>query len=243
MARKIEILVGGERARIRLSVQGGVLKIVTSRCYAEFVKRMKLASEHKRWPVAECLGDRSGQPILMPTLAESMTMCKIDMGPDQPLMPVRMLDEAYNHIVEWLAGKTDLKDGYDSQVVDPMKPKMYTPDEIQTIAAEAARVALAAAGHVAPELVEIVETEVSMPEPPLEAKIASLRSDPQLSDYDMGGRSAKEIAFAEALLNGVDSVIDAAFDVGYKRPRGVVKRLMKVPVLKQIVKDMGCAMK
>ena len=217
MERSLNIMVGGERPRIRCEIAGDTLVVIASKCYAEYCQQLKFASEGKAgWPAPQ--GSETPRDDGRPAL------CTKDMGANQVDMGVRFPDAANAHIRAFLKGEDVPSEyRYDSLPEKLDKPKTYTRAEVEAIAVTAAQKAVAAAtkSQTAPvsESVEVVESTVIAPQ------------------YEMDGRSAKEVAFAEELLAGM-MPIEAARKVGYKRPEGALKKLTKIPVLAQIMADM-----
>ncbi len=228
MARTLNITVGGEEARIRCSVVGEVLHIVTSKCYAEYVKLMKLATEHKcEMPVPA--GSDQVRPPLAPGKPVREALCMKDMGAFNADMPMRFLDNADKHIKAFLAGKDVPKD-FDSKPIQPGKAQMFTIEEVQAIAKESAKQALEAAGHIAkaqPVAELIIEGDGE--------RGVGLDA---VETIDLTDLNDKQREFAEKVLSGFKDV-DALTDMGYK-PRSLKATLTnfkKIPVLAEIIAD------
>ncbi len=154
MARSLNITVGGEQARIRCSVTGDVLNIMASKCFAEYVKLMKLATEGKcDMPVPA--GSEQARPPLEPGQPVRPPLCLKDMGAFNTDMGYRFPEDADKHIKAFLAGE-DVPKTFDSVPPEPGEAKMFTLEEVQAIAADVLKQGMEAAGHIAKPVAELL---------------------------------------------------------------------------------------
>jgi len=243
MARELNITVGGEEARIRCSIAGEVLHIVTSKCYAEYAKLMKLATESKcEMPMPA--GSDQVRPPLAPGQPVRPAICMKDMGAFNADMPMRFPDNADKHIKAFLAGEDVPKD-FDSKPVVPGEAKMFTIEEVQAIAKESAKQALEAAGHIA-KAQPVAELDVK-PEMILAGdgeKLAGLADGDLVTgtppEYDTTGWSQNQKAFAKMIIEGT-SVDEAVENLGYKTKaagKAALTRFKKVPAIANLIEQM-----
>jgi len=220
------IEVGGDRERIDIElVQPGVLKVRCSKCYAEFMRRMKCGP--------------------MPQLKDatnfvdkdwSKGLCLYRPNASKPGIPQLFPEDIYNQIVAHLNGE--------SVTITP-EPSVKPETEAQALARR-----VAALEAKATPLTHMVDT--AEPVPPRSAPVAAVggedepedvRACPQvqpLSAKELEALSVKEREVVSRLLNG-DTMEHAAEMAGYKNPERQAKRLAKIPVLAQIIEDMETA--
>lgn len=209
------IEVGGDRERIDIElVQPGVLKVRCSKCYAEFMRRMKCG------PMPQLKDATNFVDETWPT-----GLCLYRPNASQPGIPTPFPEGTYNSIVAHLDG--------DDVVVVP-EPTVKPETESESVARR-----LSALEAKATPMTHMVDADPQVASRPAPVAAVGGEDEPESEpkEYDLSDLSVKEREVASRLLNG-DTLERAAELAGYKKPERESVRLGKKRVIKQIVKDM-----
>ena len=225
MARSLNITVGGEQARIRCSIAGDVLSIMASKCFAAYIRLMKLATEGKyEMPVPD--GSDRPRPPLELGAPMQPPLCMKDMGAFNADMAIRFPEDADKYIKAFLAGD-DVAKTFDSVPPAPGTAKMFTLEEVQDLITKGVTAGLEAAGVV------------TKPEPVAELATEPVDTEPDVS-YDMTGLSEIQIQFADNMISGMtpeQSVERMTYSTASAR-KAALTRFKKVPALARIIEGM-----
>ncbi len=241
MARTLNITVGGEQARIRCSIAGDVLSIMASKCFAAYIRLMKLATEGKyEMPVPD--GSDRPRPPLELGAPMQPPLCMKDMGAFNADMAIRFPEDADKYIKAFLAGD-DVAKTFDSVPPAPGTAKMFTLEEVQDLITKGVTAGLEAAGVVTkPEPVAELATKGEGPDSdgvgPLDPPTPPPLDPANFNAKELAALSQREREVLKIVLNG-GGITYATQEVGYKDPDKEARRILEIPLFKNVVEHYG----